>query len=41
MCDTIILGNLDGTVETITAPKSKSETRGTNRTGGDRPGAAK
>ena len=41
MCDTIILGNLDGTVETITAPKGKSETRGTNRTDGDRSVAAK
>ncbi|MXW87602.1 MAG: ribose-5-phosphate isomerase RpiA [Boseongicola sp. SB0667_bin_21] len=41
MCDTIILGNVDGTVETILAPRGNSETHRTERTGGDRPAAAK
>lgn len=41
MCDTIILGNVDGTVETILASKGDSEIHRTERTGGDCPAAAK
>lgn len=36
MCDTIILGNVDGTVETIMASKDQSETSSSNRAGGVR-----
>ncbi len=41
MCDTIILGKIDGTVETILASKGNSETHRIERTGGDCPAAAK
>ena len=40
MCDTIILGNLDGSVETITASGDKAETSGGKRAGNVRPAGA-
>ena len=41
MCDTVILGNVDGTVEIISASKGNSGTRRTGRAGDDRPAVAK
>ena len=40
MCDTIILGNVNGTVETILASRNRSEACGGKRAGGVRPAGA-
>lgn len=40
MCDTIILGNFDGSVETITASRDKAETSAGKRAGNVRPAGA-